>query len=125
MYPGNVIKMFAPGNIEIMREEIERFNEIASHTPDEGIIAILRGMMSRPSRLHLLETGNLPLLLILGVHDQYIDYGSTTGAIRLPANATMITLFESGHLGFVEEPERSLSTVNEFAFQIFGENSRA
>jgi len=125
MYPGNVIKMFAPHNIEIMDDELARFNEIASHTPDRGIIAAIRGMMTRPSRLHLLETGRVPLLMVLGIHDQYIDYGTMTGAIQLPVNAAMVTLFESGHLGFVEEPERSLSFVLEFAFTVFGENSRA
>lgn len=125
MYPGNIIKMFAPQNIQVMQGEVERFNEIASQTSDQGIIAILRGMISRPSRIDLLEKGNVPLLFILGVHDQYIDFGKVTGAMRLPANATMVTLFESGHLGFIEEPERSLTAVTEFAFRVFGENSRA
>jgi pimeloyl-ACP methyl ester carboxylesterase len=125
MYPGNIIKMFAPDNVEIFKDEVERFNDIASCTPDKGIIAVLRGMMSRPSRVDLVEAGKVPLLLILGVHDQYLDYGTVTGAMRIPVNGSMVTLFESGHLGFVEEPERSLSVLLEFAFTVFGENSRA
>jgi pimeloyl-ACP methyl ester carboxylesterase len=125
MYPGNIIRMFAPDNIENMKDQVEYFNEIASLTPDIGIISVLRGMMSRPSRLNLLEAGRVPLLMVMGVHDQYIDYGKVAGAIKLPPNGSLKTLYDSGHLGFVEEPERSLSLITEFAFSVFGEDSRA
>jgi pimeloyl-ACP methyl ester carboxylesterase len=125
MYPGNIRKMYSPFNLDRMKEAIMRSDEIASVTPDDGIIAMLRGMVVRPSRKELLERGQVPLLWILGIHDQYIDYRTAVAAIDLPGNATLATLYESGHLGFVEEPERSLTLLTDFAFKVFGEYSRA
>lgn len=125
MYPGNVEKMFSPLNLERMKEERIRLNEIASATPDEGIIAVLKGMIARPSREELLQKGLVPLLWVLGIHDQYIDYKAVVSKASLPDNALLVTLFESGHLGFLEEPERSVNLLRDFAIRIFGENSRA
>jgi pimeloyl-ACP methyl ester carboxylesterase len=125
MYPGNIRKMYAPHNLAKMCDEIERSDQIASQTPDEGIISVLNGMISRPSRLQLMERGDSPLLWILGLHDQYIDYKDATDVVKLPLNATLVTLYETGHLGFIEEPERSVVLLTDFAFKIFGEEFRA
>lgn len=125
MYPGNIEKMYSPNNLNTMKDQITRSNEIAALTPDEGIISILNGMISRPSRKALLEEGRVPLLLILGVHDQYIDYRKTTEAVIIPDNGELATLFESGHLGFIEEPKRSLNLIIDFALKVFGAESRA
>lgn len=125
MYPGNIRKMYSPDNLAKMRGEIERSDQIASQTPDEGIVAVLNGMISRPSRLHLMERGDVPLLWILGLHDQYIDYRHATESVKLPENATLATLYDTGHLGFIEEPARSVSLLSEFAFRVFGEEFRA
>jgi len=125
MYPGNIRKMFSPDNLAKMPEEIEKSNMIASQTPDEGITAVLNGMISRPSRLQLMEKGDVPLLWILGVYDQYIDYRHAAESVTLPGNAALATLYDTGHLGFVEEPERSVSLLTGFAFSVFGEEFRA
>lgn len=125
MYPGNIRKMYSPHNLAKMCDEIEKSDQIASQTPDEGIIAVLNGMILRPSRLSLMERGDVPLLWILGLYDQYIDYRHATESVNLPANATLATLSDTGHLGFLEEPARSVSLISEFAFRVFGEEFRA
>lgn len=125
MYPGNIEKMYSPLNLNKMKGELIRSNGIAAQTPDEGIIAMLNGMINRPSRQALLEEGRVPLLWILGIHDQYIDFRKTTEAVVLPGNASLTTLFDSGHLGFIEEPERSLNLISDFALKVFGAESRA
>jgi pimeloyl-ACP methyl ester carboxylesterase len=125
MYPGNIEKMFSPLNLHRMTPEIDRSNEIAGQTPDEGIISILSGMITRPSRQTVMEEGKVPLLWILGMHDQYINYKYNTETVSLPQNGILATLFNSGHLGFLEEPGRSLLLIKEFAFKVFGSESRA
>ena len=125
MYPGNIERMFSPHNLKKLPAELKRSNEIASLTPDEGIIAMLKGMIARPSRQALMEAGRVPLLWILGIHDQYIEYRKVIEGVRLPVNTVLVTLFDSGHLGFVEEPERSLSVISDFALRVFGGDVRA
>lgn len=125
MYPGNIEKMFSPHNLSEMSIEIAMSNKIASEIPEDGIIAILKGMIARTSHKPLLEEGLVPLLWILGIHDQYINYRNVTEALVLPQNGTLATLCNSGHLGFLEEPGRSVSLITEFAFVVFGQSVRA
>ena len=72
MYPDNVVRMFASSNLEKFAKELQRSKDIASRIPEGGIIAVLNGMMIRPSRLSLMEQGKVPCLWILGTMDNYI-----------------------------------------------------
>ncbi len=114
IYPVNIPKMFAGFNKERFKNQIERFKDIASRIPDRGIIAVLKGMIKRPSRSHILESGSIPLLFIAGVYDNYIPYDEVKKRISLPDNAEMLVLQESGHIGFVEEKEKSLEAMVSF-----------
>lgn len=118
MYPDNVIKMFAPSNLEKFAKELQRSKDIASRIPEGGIIAVLNGMMIRPSRLSIMEEGKVPCLWILGVMDNYIPCELIQTRVNLPANAKTVVLKKSGHLGFIEEPEKSLEAVTDFVNQL-------
>jgi pimeloyl-ACP methyl ester carboxylesterase len=114
MYPENVTKMFADSNIEKFHEALERSKDIASRLPDNGIISMLNGMMIRPSRLSLMEAGKVPCLWILGSMDNYISCEQVQKNVRLPGNAKVVILERSGHLGFIEEEDRSVKVITEF-----------
>lgn len=115
MYPGNINMMYAPMNLESMQAEIERSKSIASRSSGEGIIAMLNGMIARPSRRGVVEGGRLPLLWILGRHDLYFSPGKALGDLHLPDNARVVILENSGHLGFIEEQELSVELLGDFA----------
>jgi len=114
MYPDNVIKMFATSNLEKFADALQRSKDIASQIPGEGIIAVLKGMMTRPSRLQIMEKGKVPCLWILGTMDNYIPCEEIQDKIKLPSNAKVVVLTASGHMGFVEEEELSVKIVSEF-----------
>ncbi len=118
MYPGNVSMMFALDNLKTMKGELERSKKIASRNPGEGIIAMLNGMIARPSRQCILENGSVPLLWILGRHDLYFSPEKAQHDIGLPHNAGVVILENSGHLGFIEETEKSAGLVKGFAERI-------
>ena len=110
----NIPKAFAPQNLDLLKSEVERAKEIAISTPDEGIIACLNGMMQRPSREDLLSETTVPVLLVAGKHDNYIPFEEIAKKIRLPEGAGFVALENSGHIGFLEEPEKTAKAVSGF-----------
>ena len=114
IYPENVSKMFAEKNLERFREELQHLKDNASRLSDEGIIAVLNGMIGRPSRLAVMERGKVPCLWILGKYDNYISCEAVQAKVRLPENARLIVLEKTGHLGFIEEEEESLGVMVDF-----------
>ena len=114
MYPDNVIRMFASSNLEKFAGALQRSKDIASHLPGDGIIAVLNGMLLRPSRLSFMEDGDIPCLWILGSMDSYIPCELIQTKVKLPSNARVVVLTNSGHMGFIEEEKRSLEVIKEF-----------
>lgn len=114
MYPENVSMMFATRNLNKFKDALQHSKDIASRIRDEGIIAALNGMMVRPSRISVMEKGQVPCLWILGRLDNYIHYEAIQTKVDLPPNAKVVVLENSGHLGFIEEKELSVKIVEEF-----------
>lgn len=114
MYPDNVTRMFAASNLEKFSYALQRSKELASRIPAEGIIAVLNGMMARPSRLLVMEEGKVPCLWILGSMDNYIPCDVIQTKVKLPYNASLVVLKNSGHIGFIEEESLSVKTISDF-----------
>lgn len=114
MYPANIRKMYAGFNLDRFAEAVKRSDMIASALPGKGVIALLSGMKQRPSRLSVVESGKKPLLWIFGAADNFIQYETMLSSVRLPLNASVHILEESGHMGFVEEEDNSLNAFTAF-----------
>ena len=106
--------MYASVNLDKFKEELQRSKDIASTIRDEGIIAVLNGMINRPSRLKFMEEGKVPCLWILGKMDNYISWKEIQTKIKLPANAKVVVLENSGHMGFIEEEDMAVKILTEF-----------
>jgi pimeloyl-ACP methyl ester carboxylesterase len=115
MYPENVKRMFADTNLEKFSAAHDRIKKIASEIRAEGIVAVLKGMMARPSRLALMEKGTIPCLWILGSMDNYIPCDLVQSKVNLPSNAELVILRNSGHLGFIEEEDKTIEILTGFA----------
>lgn len=118
IYPDSIERMYASINLEKRKDDVKRSKKIASVIPGNGIIALLNGMMKRPSRVAVMEEGRVPCLWILGTMDNYIPYGIVQEKVKLPANANLFVLRNSGHLGFIEEEEQSANELMRFARQV-------
>jgi pimeloyl-ACP methyl ester carboxylesterase len=71
-------------------------------------------MMARPDRTDLVSEGKVPFLWILGTLDSHIDYRAIQQKVRLPENAQIVVLENSGHIGFIEEEELSVKVIEDF-----------
>lgn len=102
---------FAPENVKRLQDNIEDIGELILMTEDEGVIAILGGMIARKSRGDMLRESNIPHMFIFGRHDYYIPEDVAQEMISQDPTARVVWLEHSGHMGFIEEPELCANAI--------------
>jgi pimeloyl-ACP methyl ester carboxylesterase len=110
----NISNMFAAENLKKMEESIIMISENATISEPEGLIACLAGMKNRKDMNPFLSAFDNPLLLIFGRKDKYIPENLAIELIEKFPNAETLILENSGHAGFLEEPECSSKKLIEF-----------
>lgn len=111
---------FAPQNRERLAEKIEELTDQTIITEDEGIIALLRGMGERRDNNETLRAAAIPELMIFGRYDEYIPPTSADAVIAAQPQAQAVWLENSGHMGFAEEPDKSLGLILAFLNRVYG-----
>ncbi len=110
----NIPMAFADDNLEEYHDELERVKEIASGSEEEGLIAVLNGMKLRPERCHVLNKDEVPWMLISGKKDNYIAFDVAQKIKDTTGIDELAILENSGHMGFIEERERSAEILKKF-----------
>lgn len=110
----NIPKGFAADNTERLSESVLKAKEIAASCTNEGIIALLNGMKSRSDHSRLLASKNPPHLVIWGRKDNYIGEQVFNKLVETAPGASFQILNNSGHMGFLEEPDCSFNAIMEF-----------
>lgn len=105
---------FAEENRARMADEIEDLTEQVFVTEDEGIVALLNGMITRKDRSEVLRTTKVPVLFILGRKDNYIPVETAEKMVAEHPEARVVWLENSGHMGFLEEPEATAAALLDF-----------
>lgn len=104
-------KSFAPANRKRMANRIEELADQVFLTEDAGVLAMLRGMEQRRDNNATLTGSPIPQMFIFGRGDEFITSDVAAGMIRLHPQAMVAWLENSGHMGFVEEPEASADAI--------------
>lgn len=118
LFNTNIPKGFATDNLEKFANDVTRAKAIGAQNNEEGIIALLEGMKIRADRQNMLKETGLPVLFILGKKDNYIPYDLMYSVAQRTATGEILTLENSGHMGFVEEPELCINTLNSFVYHL-------
>lgn len=108
---------FAEQNRRRLKDYIEDLVEQVHITEDEGIVALLGGMMERKDQNQMLRQSAVRQLFILGKRDNYIPVEAAEEFIALNPQAKVVWLEESGHMGFIEEPEACAEALKSFVMQ--------
>lgn len=116
----NVPKAFATDNLDKMSNQVNLLKAMAMASPDDGVIALLNGMKERPDRTSVLQDPKVPLLLIGGMKDNYIPVEVFEKMLALAPHARILRLENSGHQGFMEEPEKVLEAMLAFSDSLPG-----
>ena len=107
-------KTFANQNLNRFSTELAAIKQAAKkHTP-QGISALIRGMMERPDQQQMVQSFQKPMLFLFGRYDNFIK-PEAAGQMALLNPAIQIGWLEnSGHMGMIEEPERSVEIIVRF-----------
>ncbi len=105
---------FAPHNRKRLKDYIDDLVECVHVTEDEGIVALLGGMIQRVDQNAMLAACGVRQLFILGKHDAYIPVEAAEEFIALNPQAEVVWLEDSGHMGFIEEPTACAQALLDF-----------
>ena len=115
----NIANAFASDQHDSFQDQIEWAREIALKTDDKGIISALAGMKARPDRRDVVKNSVEPVMIIAGKKDFYIPFSVYEEHFKLASKTTVLILENSGHMGFIEEREKSLEGVLKFLDELY------
>lgn len=105
---------FASDNRIRFTNFIEDLREQVVLTEEDGIIALLNGMMQRCDHNTTFRESTVPQLFIMGCKDEYIPLEVSTRLREDHPQATFVYLPSSGHMGFIEEPHPAAESIISF-----------
>ena len=105
---------FAPENRRRMQDAIDDLTEMVLLTEEEGIVALLNGMINRADQHEMLLQSSVRQLFVLGRNDGYITPEVADAMVARHPQAAVVWLEESGHMGFIEEPENCANALLRF-----------
>ncbi len=114
-----VTALFAPENLEKIKNEVEKVKRIAVNVTKQSIINSLEGIKERKSRDMILKFAEYPILFIIGKKDSVINYETMYPQIGLCRFPSVLMLEEAGHMGFYESPKETIKALKSFALRAF------
>ena len=108
---------FAEHNRRRLKSYIDDLVECVHITEDDGIVALLGGMIERVDQNDMLRKCSVPQLFIMGKHDAYIPVEAAEAIIANNPQAEVAWLEKSGHMGFIEEPEACAEALLKFVLK--------
>jgi pimeloyl-ACP methyl ester carboxylesterase len=105
---------FAPENRRRLAGKIDELCEMAFMEDDEGIKALLRGMIERRDNNPMLRESGVRQLFVFGYWDEYIPLETARSIADSHPQALAVWLEHSGHMGFIEEPAACAAALSEF-----------
>ena len=105
---------FAEQNRRRLKSYIDDLVEQVHITEDDGIVALLGGMIERKDQNEMRRNSSVRQLFILGKKDGYIPVEAAEEFIAKNPQAEVVWLEESGHMGFIEQPQECAQALIDF-----------
>lgn len=115
-------KAFAKENRKKFSEIISDMADQVMFTDDEGIIALLEGMMVRRDLNDTISALKVPQLFCFGKGDEFISIETAEELIEKHPEAEVAWFENSGHMSFIEERERCSEVINGFINRCFADD---
>ncbi len=107
--------LFAENHREKLAQEINSLIQEASKIQAEGLIACMNAMKNRNSHLDVLTEIHCPVGFIIGKQDSRVNFQSILAQTALPKESHVLILNDCGHMGYLEQAEKTLEFIRYFA----------
>lgn len=107
-------KLLAPATRERRPDLVARVREMILGTKPEGAAAALRGMAVRRDQTDLLETINVPTLIVVGSEDAITPPSDSEAMSAKIGGARLVKIEGAGHVSNVERPGEFDRALAEF-----------
>jgi YbgC/YbaW family acyl-CoA thioester hydrolase len=111
-------KLFAEETEAAVGEPWRQVERVIVATPIPGIVGALAAMRDRPDSTSLLESLDLPSLIIVGEHDRITPPASSHRMAAALAGSQLEVIHGAGHLSPVERPSEVTAAVRKFVAQV-------
>ena len=106
--------LFSPVSGQRFPELIGQFVQSLNNFSPQALVSYYESMIQRPDRTHVLKNAKVPVLFILGKYDNAVPLQDGLKLCHLPEKSYIHILHESGHMGMLEEPEKTNRMLEEF-----------
>ncbi len=106
--------LFSPKTKDERPELIDKQIAATSSFSADSLVLYYRAMMSRPDRTVVLKETTLTVLFIIGEHDTAIPMTDVLQQSHFPGRSHIHIFSNSGHMGMLEEAEKSNNILLDF-----------
>jgi pimeloyl-ACP methyl ester carboxylesterase len=106
--------LFSPGFKDEFPQLVDEFVQSLNNFSPESLVLYYESMIKRPDRSNVLKQSNMPVLFIMGEYDNAIPLQDGLKQCHLPERAYINILHHSGHMGMMEETDKSNRLLKEF-----------
>ncbi|MCR5827856.1 MAG: alpha/beta hydrolase [Bacteroidales bacterium] len=109
-----VPKMYYSENLRRCDDKIIETIELCDTHDPEGIISCLKGMMQRGDSCELMQNPPVPILAIMGDHDNFMPMAKIEAMKEEFPKVRFEIVENTGHNSFIEEPDKVVQIVKSF-----------
>lgn len=106
--------LFSPNTKVENQQLVNDFIAGLNNFSPEALVSYYEAMMQRPDRTEILKKSTIPVLFIMGKHDNAIPLEDGLKLCHLSGKSYIDILNKSGHMGMIEEPTESNSALEKF-----------
>ena len=99
--------LYSPATKETTPALLQQHLQVVDYFTPEALIQYYQAMMARPDRTEVLKQTTLPVLFVLGKWDAAVPPEDGWKQCYLPQKSYIHMLDGSGHMGMIEEAEKS------------------
>jgi pimeloyl-ACP methyl ester carboxylesterase len=106
--------LFSPHTKDQSPQLVDQFLQSLNNFSAESLVSYYEAMIRRPDRVPVLKETQIPVLFIAGEHDVAVPLQDVLKQCHLPQKSYFHVLHQSGHMGMLEETDKSNRLLEEF-----------